>query len=60
MSIVIGPRVVIGRARLPLRYASLCLNDETVFDLRDRACPACGSRTLVLLARWLRERVGER
>jgi rRNA maturation endonuclease Nob1 len=56
----IEPRVLIGRVFLPLRFAMLCINCETLYDMRDKACPACGSRTNVLLATWLRQRTGEK
>jgi hypothetical protein len=38
---------------LPLSDAVLCLNDETVFSIRDRECPICGSKNYALLQRWL-------
>jgi hypothetical protein len=53
--IVQGPRVL-ASTWLPLEFAALCLDDETVFDLRERECPACGATTWALLATWLKER----
>lgn len=43
---------------LPLARAALCLScdAETVFDIENGECPACGSPTFALLARWLQER----
>lgn len=42
---------------IPLRFACLCLEDdcEAIFPLpaRDGACPACASRAVWPLARWL-------
>ena len=42
----------------PLSEAALCLEDdcETVFSVRDRACPLCGSEHFAMLAVWLSER----
>ena len=50
-----APRVL-ACVWLPLQRAALCLNDETVFDVEQRECPICGSRTFSMLARWLAER----
>ena len=50
-----------GVAWIPLAFAGLCINHtETIFDIRLRRCPTCGATDFALLARWLRERVGER
>jgi hypothetical protein len=59
-SILIEPRVKVGRWFLPLRFTVMCLNDETLSDVRDGACPTCGSRTLVLLSTWLRAGTGQK
>lgn len=50
---------VIG-AWLPLQYAAMCLNESTIYDIRNRACPTCGSKTFVLLATWLRARTDKK
>jgi hypothetical protein len=47
---------VLAQCRVPLSEAALCLDDETVFSIRDRACPLCGSETITLLAPWLSDR----
>ena len=47
---------VLANVWLPLEFAALCLDDETIFDLRDGACPTCGSETFSLLAKWLGEK----
>ena len=41
---------------LSLFRAALCLDDETVFDVEEGACPVCGGESFALLARWLQER----
>lgn len=38
---------------LPLRRLALCLDCEKCFELGAAACPACGSRTWITLARFL-------
>jgi hypothetical protein len=42
----------------PLSEAALCLDEacETVFSVRDRACPLCGSENFEMLATWLSAR----
>ena len=49
------PRVL-ASVWLPLNEAMLCLDDECVFSVRDRACPQCGSKNFTALARFLQER----
>ena len=49
------PRVL-ANIWLPLEFAALCLDDETVFDLRDGACPTCNSAAWAPMAKWLGER----
>lgn len=51
---------MISRARkatsglhLPLRRAALCLDCDEVFQMGDGSCPACGSETWSMLARFL-------
>ena len=51
----ITPRVL-AVTWLPLEFAALCLDDETVFDIRDGACPMCDRTTWAPLAKWLQER----
>ena len=31
----------------------VCLNDDTLFDVRDRCCPRCGSEHMVPIGRGL-------
>jgi predicted amidophosphoribosyltransferase len=50
-----GPRVLV-RVWLPLEEAALCLSCEAVYQLTERACPACGHREAALLSKWLQER----
>lgn len=38
---------------LPLKRVVLCLDCEECFELGAAACPACGSRTWITLARFL-------
>lgn len=38
---------------LPLKRLALCLDCEKCFELGAAACPACGSRTWITLARFL-------
>jgi hypothetical protein len=49
------PRVL-GVSWLPLGRAALCLDCEACYSIEEPACPACGSRTWTLLARFLAER----
>ena len=44
-----------ARTWLPLARAALCLNDETIFDVREARCPVCGQDAFVLITRWLQE-----
>jgi hypothetical protein len=60
MATLTEPRVEIGGRFYRLSFAALCLSDETVFDMRDRVCPVCGSETWHPLAAWLRENRGRR
>ena len=47
---------VLAAIWVPLSRAALCLNDETVFDVGDGACPQRDGEHFALLARWLQER----
>jgi hypothetical protein len=38
---------------VPLRSAVFCVNCETISDSRTGACPACGSPSLISMARLL-------
>lgn len=38
---------------LPLKRLALCLDCEKCFELGAEACPGCGSRTWITLARFL-------
>jgi hypothetical protein len=38
---------------LPLKRLALCLDCEGCFELGATACPGCGSRTWITLARFL-------
>lgn len=38
---------------LPLKRLALCLDCEKCFELGAAACPACGSGTWIILARFL-------
>jgi len=49
------PRVL-AAVWIPLSRATLCISCEAVFRLNEKECPACGSRTHVLLVNWLQER----
>ncbi len=50
---VTEPRVI-AEAHLPLSRAVICPElDETIFDISFGACPVCGSRNYMPLARWL-------
>lgn len=49
------PRVL-ASIWMPLSRAAMCLDCESVFDLGEGQCPACGSEHFVLLTRWLTER----
>jgi len=42
--------------RLPLGRVALCLDCDECFPLEQDACPACGSRTSVSIARLLERR----
>lgn len=46
-------RVVVTDDTVPLAWAALCVDSDTVFDLRAGACPACGSKAMLPLARVL-------
>ena len=46
---------VLAVAWVPLEQAALCVSCETVFNVQDQTCPACGHDTFALLARWLCE-----
>ena len=39
-----GPEEIPAPA-IEIGYAVLCMNCERVFDIRDHACPKCGSET---------------
>ncbi len=38
---------------IDLSRAVVCLNDDVVFDVEDRACPRCTSEGFIPLASWL-------
>ena len=38
---------------VPLKRLALCLDCERCFELGAAACPGCGSRTCITLARFL-------
>ncbi len=40
-------------AAIPLRWAMLCLNCDTISELSKDGCPACASYARVPLATWL-------
>jgi len=46
-------RLVISTDTVPLAWAGLCLDSDTIFDLRAGCCPACGSKAYLPLARVL-------
>lgn len=46
-------RVVVSDDTVPLAWAALCVDSDTIFDLRAGCCPACGSKAALPLARVL-------
>jgi hypothetical protein len=42
-----------ARPHVPLRRLALCLDCEACFELGEDSCPACGSTTWTILARFL-------
>ncbi len=38
---------------VPLAWAGLCLDSDTIYDLRAGCCPACGSKAMLPLSRVL-------
>ena len=45
--------VVVTDDSVQLAWAALCVDSDTVYDLRLGCCPACGSRAALPLARVL-------
>ena len=47
------PSTLRPQVHLPLTRLALCLDCEKCFELGAAACPSCGSRTWMTLARFL-------
>ena len=52
--------LVASRVHLPLMRLGMCLDCEACFEIGVEACPACGSKTWMALARFLETARGER
>lgn len=43
---------------IPLQFAALCLNDESIFDLRVGECPVCARKDFLSMSRVLNRKAG--